>query len=177
MVHLVPYRSLCHQIDCSSHSYLRSSARSQQINLPHLDTPWMVFSNSMVETETPTIVSSSYFGSCDPWEAFLPLNQHLQNLQPTPPAHAPDDPTNKANSSTPTDSNEHPSSSWRKIFCPWPPCRPDHQHPPETPRPSLKVLFSKDKDVTGSSSDEDYMNLSSPWFMQFGIFYFFKVSL
>ena len=49
-----------------------------------------------------------------------------------------------------------------KIFYPWPPCRPDHQHPPETPRPSLNAFFSKDKDATNSSSDEDYMNLSSP---------------
>jgi len=115
----------------------------------------------IIKEEKPDFTYFLYQDAQDPWEAFLPLSQHLQNLQPTPPAPAPDDPTNKASSSTPTGSTEHPSSSWRKIFFPWPPCRPDHQHPPETPRPSLKVFFSKDKDATDSSLDEDYMNLSS----------------
>ncbi|KAL9408884.1 hypothetical protein AB3S75_047297 [Citrus x aurantiifolia] len=115
----------------------------------------------IIKEEKPDFTDFHYQDAQDPWEAILPLSQHLQNLQPTPPAPAPDDPTNKASSSTPTGSTEHPSSSWRKIFCPWPPCRPDHQHPPKTPRPSLNILFSKDKDATDSSSDEDYMNLSS----------------
>ena len=115
----------------------------------------------IIKEEKSDFTDFVYQDAQDPWEAFFPLSQHLQNLQQTPPTHVSDDPTNKASSSTPTGSTEHPSSSWRKIFCPWPPCRPDHQHPPETPRPSLKVLFSKDKDKTDSSSDEDYMNLSS----------------
>ena len=112
----------------------------------------------IIKEEKSDFTDFLYQDAQDPWEAFLPLSQHLQNLQPTPPAHAPDDPTNKASSSMPTGSNEHPSSSWRNIFCPWPPCRPDHQH---SHPPSLKVLFSQDKDATDSSSDEDYMNLSS----------------
>ena len=110
-----------------------------------------------------------------PMGSILAIKPTSSNLQQTPPTHASDDPTNKASSSTTTGSKEHPSSSWRKIFCPWPPCRPDHEHPPETSCPSLKVFFSKDKDETDSSSDEDYMNLSSLWFMQDGIIYFFKV--
>ena len=115
----------------------------------------------IIKEEKPDFTDFLYQDAQDPWEAFLPLSQHLQNFQQTPPIHASDDPTNKASSSTPTGSKEHPSSSWHKIFCPWPPCRPDHQHPLETPCLSLKVLFSKNKDETDSSSDEDYMNLSS----------------
>ncbi|KAH9657926.1 hypothetical protein KPL70_023280 [Citrus sinensis] len=94
----------------------------------------------IIKEEKLDFTNFLYQDAQDPWEAFLPLSQHLQNLQQTPPTHASDDPTNKASSSTPTGSKEHPSSSWRKIFCPWPPCRPDHQHPPETPCPSLKVM-------------------------------------
>ncbi|KAH9668366.1 hypothetical protein KPL70_021386 [Citrus sinensis] len=116
----------------------------------------------IIKEEKPDFTDILYQDAQDSWEAFLPLSQHLQNLQQTPPSHASDDPTNKASSSKPPGSNDHPSSDWRKIFCPYPPCRPDHQHPPETPCPSLKVLFSKDKDEIDSSSDEDYMNLSSP---------------
>ena len=115
----------------------------------------------IIKEEKPDFTYFLYQDAQDPWEAFLPLSQHLQNLQPTPPTPAPDDPTNKVSSSTPLGSTEHPSSSWCKIICPWPPCRPDHQHPPETPRPSLNVFFSQDKDATDSSSDEDYMNHES----------------
>ena len=111
----------------------------------------------IIKEEKSDLTDFLYQDAQDPWEAFLPLSQHLQNLQPTPPRHGPDDPTKKASSSTPTGSNEHLSPSCRSIFRPWPPCRPDHQHPRP---PSLKVLFSKDKDETDSSSDEDYMNLS-----------------
>ncbi|KAH9763316.1 hypothetical protein KPL70_001124 [Citrus sinensis] len=116
----------------------------------------------IINEEKPDFTNFLYQDAQDPWEAFLPLSQHLQNLQQTPPSHTSDDPTNKASSSKPPASNDHPSSDWCKIFCPYPPCCPDHQHPPETPRLSLKVLFSKGKDETDRSSDEDYMNLSSP---------------
>ncbi|KAH9769436.1 hypothetical protein KPL71_012000 [Citrus sinensis] len=115
----------------------------------------------IIKEEKPDFTDFLYQDAQDTWEAFLPLSQHLQNLQQTPPSHASDDPMTKASSSKPSECNDHPSSDWCKIFCPWPPCRPDHQYPPKTPRPSLKVLFSRDKDATDSSSDEDYMNLSS----------------
>ena len=113
----------------------------------------------IIKEEKPDYTDFLYLDAQDPWEAFLPLSQ---NLQQTPPSYASDDPMTKASSSKPSGSNNHPSSDWCKIFCPWPPCRPDHQHPPETTRLSLKVLFSRDKDATDSSSDENYMNLSSP---------------
>ncbi|KAH9792680.1 hypothetical protein KPL71_004228 [Citrus sinensis] len=93
----------------------------------------------------------------DPWTNFLPLSQHLQQLQD--PSLLEEPSISRASTNTcppnvqpPNQMVTFPPHCLKAQRCPWPPCGPTCTHP-------KKKLA---KDDTNSSSDEDYMNLSSP---------------
>ena len=93
----------------------------------------------------------------DPWTDFLPLSQHLQQLQD--PSLLEEPSLSRASTSTcppkvqpPNQMVTFPSHCPKAQHYPWPPCSPTYKHP-------KKKLA---KDDTDSSSNEDYMNLSSP---------------
>ncbi|KAH9670651.1 hypothetical protein KPL70_017057 [Citrus sinensis] len=110
--------------------------------------------------------------SKDPWDAFLPLSQHLHQFpQPTMdelgpsqpgPSFQPAPPTQptKVDKATQTSLQYTPKCTPRDYNCPRPPCRG-----PSCKHPKFSKTFSPkhtDPDATDSSSDDDYLNLSSP---------------
>ncbi|KAH9752176.1 hypothetical protein KPL71_014597 [Citrus sinensis] len=116
--------------------------------------------------------------SQDPWDAFLPLSQHLHQFpQPTMDELGPSEPgpstqsskrpaqPSKVDKATQTSPQYTPKCTPIDYNCPYPPCRgPSYKHPKLS-----KTFFPKhphsgdtDPDETESSSEDDYMNLRSP---------------
>ena len=110
----------------------------------------------IIKEEKPDFTNFLFQDAQDPWTDFLPLTQHLQQLQD--PSQLEEPSLSRASTSTyppnvkpPNQVVTFPSHCPKAQHCPWPPCGPTCKHP-------KKKLA---KDDTNSSSDEDYMNLSS----------------
>ncbi|KAH9649379.1 hypothetical protein KPL70_025957 [Citrus sinensis] len=126
----------------------------------------------IIKEEKPDYTDFLFQDSQDPWDAFLPLSQHLHqfpqptmdelgpsqpgpSIQPAPPTQ----PT-KVDKATQTSHQYTPKCTPGDYNCPHPPC-----HGPSCKHPKLsKTFFPKhtDPDATDSSSDDDNLNLSSP---------------
>ncbi|KAH9716958.1 hypothetical protein KPL71_021647 [Citrus sinensis] len=132
----------------------------------------------IIKEEKPDYTDFLFQDSQDPWDAFLPLSQHLHQFpQPTMDEPGPSEPgpstqsskrpaqPSKVDKATQTSPKYTPKCTPRDYNCPYPPCRgPSCKHPKLS-----KTFFPKhphsgdtDPDETESSSEDDYMNLRSP---------------
>ncbi|KAH9769835.1 hypothetical protein KPL71_012160 [Citrus sinensis] len=132
----------------------------------------------IIKEEKPDYTDFLFQDSQDPWDAFLPLSQHLHQFpQPTMDEPGPSEPgpstqsskrpaqPSKVDKATQTSPKYTPKCTPRDYNCPYPPCRgPSCKHPKLS-----KTFFQKhphsgdtDPDETESSSEDEYMNLRSP---------------
>ncbi|KAH9780507.1 hypothetical protein KPL71_008106 [Citrus sinensis] len=132
----------------------------------------------IIKEERPDYTDFLFQDSQYPWDAFLPLSQHLHQFpQPTMDEPGPSEPgpstqsskrpaqPSKADKATQTSPKYTPKCTPRDYNCPYPPCRgPSYKHPKLS-----KTFFQKyphsgdtDPDETESSSEDEYMNLRSP---------------
>ncbi|KAH9716757.1 hypothetical protein KPL71_021569 [Citrus sinensis] len=129
----------------------------------------------IIKEEKPDYIDFLFQDSQDPWDAFLPLSQHLHQFpQPTMDEPGPSEPRpstqsskrpaqpSKVDKATQTSPKYTPKCTPRDYNCPYPPCRgPSCKHPKLS-----KIFFPKgnpdNPDETESSSEDEYMNLRSP---------------
>ncbi|KAH9680166.1 hypothetical protein KPL71_026448 [Citrus sinensis] len=129
----------------------------------------------IIKEEKPDYTDFLFQDSQDPWDAFLPLSQHLHQFpQPTMDEPGPSEPgpstqsskrpaqPSKVDKATQTSPKYTPKCTPRDYNCPYPPCRgPSCKHPKLS-----KIFFPKgnpdNPDETESSSEDEYMNLRSP---------------
>ncbi|KAH9697790.1 hypothetical protein KPL71_023757 [Citrus sinensis] len=129
----------------------------------------------IIKEEKPDYTDFLFQDSQDPWDAFLPLSQHLHHFpQPTMNEPGPSEPGPSTQSSkrpaqpskvdkvTQTSPKYTPKCTPRDYNCPYPPCRgPSCKHPKLS-----KTFFPKGNPdnpyETESSSEDEYMNLRSP---------------
>ncbi|KAH9780637.1 hypothetical protein KPL71_008149 [Citrus sinensis] len=129
----------------------------------------------IIKEEKPDYTDFLFQDSQDPWDAFLPLSQHLHQFpQPTMDEPGPSEPgpstqsskrpaqPSKVDKATQTSPKYTPKCTPRDYNCPYPPCRgPSCKHPKLS-----KIFFPKgnpdNPDETDSSSEDEYMNLRSP---------------
>ncbi|KAH9716860.1 hypothetical protein KPL71_021602 [Citrus sinensis] len=132
----------------------------------------------IIKEEKPDYTDFLFQDSQDPWDAFLPLSQHLHQFpQPTmdePGPSAPGPSTqsskrpaqpSKVDKATQTSPKYTPKCTPRDYNCPYPPCRgPSCKHPKLSKTFFQKYPHSGDTDPneTESSSEDEYMNLRSP---------------
>ncbi|KAH9792676.1 hypothetical protein KPL71_004226 [Citrus sinensis] len=129
----------------------------------------------IIKEEKPDYTDFLFQDSQDPWDAFLPLSQHLHQFpQPTMNEPGPSEPgpstqsskrptqPSKVDKATQTSPKYTPKCTPRDYNCPYPPCRgPSCKHPKLS-----KTFFPKSNPdnpyETESSSEDEYMNLRSP---------------
>ncbi|KAH9697730.1 hypothetical protein KPL71_023729 [Citrus sinensis] len=129
----------------------------------------------IIKEEKPDYTDFLFQDSQDPWDAFLPLSQHLHQFpQPTMDEPGPSEPgpstqsskrpaqPSKVDKATQTSPQYTPKCTPRDYNCPYPPCRgPSCKHPKLS-----KTFFPKSNPdnpyETESSSEDEYMNLRSP---------------
>ncbi|KAH9716855.1 hypothetical protein KPL71_021598 [Citrus sinensis] len=132
----------------------------------------------IIKEEKPDYTDFLFQDSQDPWDAFLPLSQHLHQFpQPTmdePGPSAPGPSTqsskrpaqpSKVDKATQTSPKYTPKCTPRDYNCPYPPCRgPSCKHPKLS-----KTFFQKhphsgdtDPDETDSSSEDEGISAGNP---------------
>ncbi|KAH9752114.1 hypothetical protein KPL71_014568 [Citrus sinensis] len=129
----------------------------------------------IIKEEKPDYTDFLFQDSQDPWDAFLPLSQHLHQFpQPIMDEPGPSEPgpstqsskrpaqPSKVDKATQTSPKYTPKCTPRDYNCPYPPCRgPSCKHPKLS-----KTFFPKSNPdnpyETESSSEDEYMNLRSP---------------
>ncbi|KAH9752716.1 hypothetical protein KPL71_014813 [Citrus sinensis] len=113
--------------------------------------------------------------SQDPWDAFLPLSQHLHQFpQPTMDEPGPSEPgpstqsskrpaqPSKVDKATQTSPQYTPKCTPRDYNCPYPPCRGPHCKHPKLSKTFFPKSNPDNPYETESSSEDEYMNLRSP---------------
>ncbi|KAH9680140.1 hypothetical protein KPL71_026434 [Citrus sinensis] len=129
----------------------------------------------IIKEEKPDYTDFLFQDSQDPWDAFLPLSQHLHQFpQPTmdePGPSAPGPSTqsskrpaqpSKVDKATQTSPKYTPKCTPRDYNCPYPPCRgPSCKHPKLS-----KIFFPKgnpdNPDETESSSEDEGISAGNP---------------
>ncbi|KAH9716905.1 hypothetical protein KPL71_021632 [Citrus sinensis] len=129
----------------------------------------------IIKEEKPDYTDFLFQDSQDPWDAFLPLSQHLHQFpQPTMDEPGPSEPgpstqsskrpapPSKVDKATQTSPKYTPKCTPRDYNCPYPPCRgPSCKHPKLS-----KIFFPKgnpdNPDETESSSEDEGISAGNP---------------
>ncbi|KAH9724757.1 hypothetical protein KPL70_007611 [Citrus sinensis] len=129
----------------------------------------------IIKEEKPDYTDFLFQDSQDPWDAFLPLSQHLHQFpQPTMDEPGPSEPGPSTQSSkrpaqpfkvdkaTQTSPKYTPKCTPRDYNCPYPPCRGPHCKHPKLSKTFFPKSNPDNPYETESSSEDEYMNLRSP---------------
>ncbi|KAH9649366.1 hypothetical protein KPL70_025951 [Citrus sinensis] len=118
----------------------------------------------IIKEEKPDYTDFLYQDSQDPWEEFLPLSQHLQQL-PQPSMNEPGSSSqpSKVDKATQMPSpKSSPSNPGCRKDSPYPPYRGPHCKHPKLSKTLFPPTSCDNPYETESSSEDDYMNLHSP---------------
>ncbi|KAH9751684.1 hypothetical protein KPL71_014389 [Citrus sinensis] len=129
----------------------------------------------IIKEEKPDYTDFLFQDSQDPWDAFLPLSQHLHQFpQPTMDEPGPSEPgpstqsskrptqPSKVDKATQTSPKYTPKCTPRDYNCPYPPCRGPHCKHPKLSKTFFPKSNPDNPYETESSSEDEYMNLRSP---------------
>ncbi|KAH9787338.1 hypothetical protein KPL71_010556 [Citrus sinensis] len=129
----------------------------------------------IIKEEKPDYTDFLFQDSQDPWDAFLPLSQHLHQFpQPTMDEPGPSEPgpstqsskrpaqPSKVDKATQTSPKYTPKCTLRDYNCPYPPCRGLHCKHPKLSKTFFPKSNPDNPYETESSSEDEYMNLRSP---------------
>ncbi|KAH9765512.1 hypothetical protein KPL70_001895 [Citrus sinensis] len=129
----------------------------------------------IIKEEKPDYTDFLFQDSQDPWDAFLPLSQHLHQFpQPTMDEPGPSEPgpstqsskrpaqPSKLDKATQTSPKYTPKCTPRDYNCPYPPCRGPHCKHPKLSKTFFPKSNPDNPYETESSSEDEYMNLRSP---------------
>ncbi|KAH9780555.1 hypothetical protein KPL71_008123 [Citrus sinensis] len=121
----------------------------------------------IIKEEKPDYTDFLFQDSQDPWEAFLPLSQHLQQF-PQPSMNEPGSSSQPPKADTTTKPSKvdkatqtSPRPGYRRD-CPYPSCRGPHCKHPKLSKTFFPKSNCDNPYETESSSEDEYMNLRSP---------------